>query len=87
MTKIIINDEHQIEGDFTFKVSYDSTQNPPRVAIEGVMTSTEPYMEEINRIESARYLLEGVHVYTEEFGSSDKNIAYYFTAKSFSIAE
>ena len=87
MAKVLINDKNTIEGNFTFRVSYDNSQKPPLVSIEGILTSEVPYMEVITRIESERYLLDGVHVHAEEFGSNDKNIAYYFTAKSFAIAD
>jgi hypothetical protein len=43
--------------------------------------STHRYFEEISQIETRRYVLKGVEVFQEDFGSDDHQIAYSFTAK------
>ena len=44
------------------------------------------YIVDINKIESARYLLENVDVYREVYGTDDFNILYEFTANGIDIS-
>ena len=44
------------------------------------------YIVDINKIESARYLLENVDVYREVYGTDDFNILYDFTANGIDVS-
>lgn len=44
------------------------------------------YIVDINKIESARYLLENVDVYREVYGTDDFNILYEFTANGVNVS-
>ena len=44
------------------------------------------YIVDINKIESARYLLENVDVYREVYGTDDFNILYEFTANGIDVS-
>lgn len=51
------------------------------IVTEGILKMHE-YVEEIVQIESIRYLIKDVEVYSESFGSSDDFILYYFRGDS-----
>lgn len=78
MAKIIINDEVRANG----KLSATRTLNEEKngFIISGVLAS-HLYYENIKSLESNRFILTGVEVYQEAFGSDDYDILYYFTAK------
>ena len=44
------------------------------------------YIVDIDKIESARYLLENVDVYREVYGTDDFNILYEFTANGVNVS-
>lgn len=44
------------------------------------------FIVDINKIESARYLLENVDVYREVYGTDDFNILYEFTANGIDVS-
>lgn len=44
------------------------------------------YIVDINKIESARYLLENVDVYREVYGTDDFNILYEFTTNGIDVS-
>ena len=44
------------------------------------------YIVDIDKIESARYLLENVDVYREVYGTDDFNILYEFTANGIDVS-
>ena len=60
---------------------------------EGQMTGTQvtgmlaahEYFEEITEIESERFIVKGVNVYKESFGSNEYLILYYFIAEDFDV--
>ena len=87
MSKILINDEFTIEGQFSMEAVYDIKSNPPIVNIRGVLTSDKGYLPLINSLENERYRITGVNVYQETYGSEEDMIAYHFSAKSFAIAD
>lgn len=87
MSKVRVNGEFTVDGEFSFSVSYDTTQNPPVVSIEGAFTSSAGYMPEIHSLENERYILTGVRVHQEGFGSEENAMVYNFAAKSFGIAD
>ena len=44
------------------------------------------YIVDVDKIESARYLLENVDVYREVYGTDDFNILYEFTANGIDVS-
>jgi len=86
MSRIMVNGAFCIEGAFSFSSDYDPASNPPLMKIEGTLSSRAGYLPDIRRLENERYLLDGVYVYREGYGSEEDEIVYYFTAKSFAVA-
>lgn len=93
MAKIIINDDLQVNGKLSFErglveeayIDTDGSQKTKQsFRIEGVL-STHLYFDDIEKLETNRYELEGVEVYKEAFASDDYNILYYFTARRLNI--
>lgn len=81
MSEILINDTIIVEGELSFKKTVDNSQKPPKLIIEGLL-STHKYFEEITQVESERYVLKGINVQQESYGSNDFNIVYGFYAVS-----
>lgn len=82
MAKLVINDNLLIKG----KLSFERALNEEGTAfiIQGVL-STHLYFDDIEKIDSNRFTLDGVEVYKETFGSDDYNILYHFTAKQLEV--
>lgn len=76
-----------MEGRFTFNSEYDLKSVPPLTDIRGVFISDAGYLGGITCLENERYAVTGIHVYREEYASEEDSIAYYFTAKSFAVAD
>ena len=87
MSKVIINDQIEVEGSFSFSTSLDSSVNPPIISINGVFTSAAGYFPEIYSLENERYLITGITVVEESYGSEEDMIAYNFKAKAYGIAD
>ncbi len=87
MSKVCINGSFMVEGEFSFSIDYDTTKNPPLMTIEGQFKTASGYLPEINTIENERYLLSGIRVYQEAFGSEEDYVLYSFTAKAFGMAD
>lgn len=85
MAKVRINGEFNIEARFSFSVEYPPDPTMPLKSIEGVLVSSSGYMPDIRSIENGRYLLTGVYVYAEDYGSDEDEIVYRFRAKSYSM--
>ena len=81
MAKIIINDSKLVNGALNITRSLGSKGN---IIVEG-MLATHKYIELIDRIESERYILNGVFVTKEQFASNDAMIIYTFTADELKI--
>lgn len=86
MANIRINSVAMIDGKVTANRILDKSQNPPRLIVEGAL-QTKEYIEEIFRIETARFTLEDVEVFHESFGTEDDEIVYVFTAGNLIVAE
>lgn len=88
MAKIDVNDELRVNGRLSFSRSLISEMiNEKEVksfVINGIF-ATHLYFEEINKLDSERYILEEIEVHSEDFGTDDYNILYNFTAKSLEI--
>lgn len=74
MKEISINDGKLVKGKFSV---VNENENGQIVSYGQLVTHR--YYEEINTIESERYLAENVEVVKEEFGSEDFYILYTFT--------
>lgn len=87
MAKIKIkngNKLYEVKGTFTFEGNLIEVNGEERIEVGGAI-STHKYLEDIQEIESDRYIIKGVRVYNEVFGSEDFNILYNFTADSYII--
>lgn len=85
--KIITGDKQtkNVKGRLTFETKLvENTNGEEDIIIAGSMT-THRYIDDISKIESSRYILTGVEVYNEVFGSEDFNILYNFTAKDLCV--
>lgn len=87
MSTILVNNEYPVEGEFSFSVSYDDTQRPPIRSINGVFSCKAGYLPEITSLENDRYVLTGIHVHQEDFGSEENTMLYHFEAKAFGMAD
>ena len=80
MAQIKINKDRFVEGKFTVKQRLvEDEKGNGNVVVHGIF-STHDYIEELNTLESERYLLLGVKVFEETFGTNDYEITYDFTA-------
>ena len=97
MAQIKINKEKFVEGRFTVKQKLVESENlvpdengnmvpQQKVVIAGMFT-THDYIEELDTIESERYLIRDINVYEETFGSNDYEISYEFVAGSLTVKE
>lgn len=75
--KITTTDGTILETQGQMTVSLDKTTDGEIICIGNL--ALHQYIEEIETIESSRYLLTGVDVYKEIFGTNDFNILYEFT--------
>lgn len=87
MAQIKINTETFVNGKCSITRISDPTEiNEFNTRTVGIL-STHPYFEDIHTIETERYLLTGVEVQQEDFGSNDYNIKYSFTAEDLIIKD
>lgn len=84
MAKIIVNNEIKANG----KVSVSRTINDEKDGfIIGGVFSSHLYYENITSLETERFIIEGIEVYQENFGSDDYDILYNFVAKKFRLKD
>lgn len=81
MAKIIVNNELELNGKITIRRFFDENS---KLHIEGSM-ATHFYVEEINTLETSRFLIRGINVQEEVYGSEDYDILYNFTASFLDI--
>ena len=81
MYKIIINNEIELLGLVSFNIVNDNGEY-----IKEGMLKTHRYIEEIEMIECERFILTGVNVIAESFGSVDPFIVYNFTFNDYDVA-
>ena len=87
MAQIKINKDRFVEGKCTVKQRLvEDEKGNGNVVVHGIF-STHDYIEELNTLESERYLLLGVKVFEETFGTNDYEITYEFTAESLTIKD
>lgn len=76
-------------GKVSFNRDLQLTDDPePKLyfLIRGLLVMHD-YVDNISEIETERYLLKGVSVYSESFGSNEFNIAYSFEAQDLVIKD
>jgi len=79
MAEIVINDTRYARGKLSITRQADIKSNPTKIVVSGVL-SIHRYFEEITQLETRRYILKGVNVYEEDYGSDDHSIIYKFIA-------
>jgi hypothetical protein len=84
MSDIKVNDKLTVEGKFSVATTVNNATKPPQVQINGVFQSAE-YIEEITKLENDRYVIAGVKISQESFGSEEEDIFYTFTAGSVKV--
>lgn len=89
MAKLIITTDerkqYKVNGQITFSDQLIELEDNKRgIYISGKMT-THLYIDNIDKIETHRYILTGVNVIRETFGSNDFDILYEFEAKDFIV--
>lgn len=78
--EIIINGSEFTHGLVTIQIEADGDN----YVLSG-MLKTHKYIEEIDSIECDKFLIKGVEVYSETFGSIEELILYRFTYKDIDI--
>lgn len=87
MSEIKVNKEKFVNGRLTIqREKIQSTNNDLQILMKGLFTTHE-YFEEIHTLESERYLLQGINVLKESFGSNDYDIGYEFFISDLIIKE
>ena len=81
MANIKVNNELVVKG----KVSITRKRTEENEIIIYGSFMTHIYYEEIKTLETERYLITGIDVYEEMYGSDDYNIIYNFRAKDIKI--
>ena len=87
MAQIKINTEIFVNGKCSITRVSDPTEvDEFNTSTVGIL-STHPYFEDIHTIETERYLLTGVEVQQEDFGSNEYNIKYTFTVEDLIVKD
>lgn len=84
MSKVKINNSITVNGKFTIEVFADKNSKPTTIYKRGIF-ETNKYIEEISSLENERYLITGIDVYKEIYGSEDDIISYEFSFSSMVI--
>jgi hypothetical protein len=84
MADIIVNDNQVVKGKMTITRTLDIAKEPPVLTIVGQL-ETHRYFEEITVLETERYIVKGITVVQESFGSEDFNVVYTFMADSLEV--
>ena len=86
MANIKVNKEKFVKGKLTIERSAIEIEGELTIETRGIFT-THDYFEEIHTLESERYLLQGITVYKESFGSNDYDIGYEFMVKNLIVKD
>lgn len=87
MAEIKVNTEKFVNGRLTVaREKMQISDNESSIIIKGLFT-THDYFEEIHTLESERFLLQGIEVVKESFGSNDYDIGYEFLIGNLIIKE
>ena len=63
----------------------DETTFQQKLVFYGVLTLSGDYVQNINLIETDRYVIGGIDVYKEEFDSESDDIVYLFNATGIEV--
>ena len=81
----IIIAQGAVSASLTKHIEYDELDEPHQIVeINGVL-ETGYYIRELDTIETNRYLITGVDVTQERYGSLNNKIIYDFTASMFQV--
>lgn len=87
MARLMINDNITVDGKLTVnRTLVENDDGSQSIVVQGALR-TKKYIEEIDRIDSPRFSVEGVNVVQESFGSEEEEIVYTFIANSLEIEE
>lgn len=90
MAKITLktnNSEEIVNGKMTFKISKIIDDQAMEDIVCYGKLATHKYFEEIKEIKTDRFILKGINVTDETFGTNDFNILYDFEASDWEIIE
>lgn len=87
MAEIKVNTEKFVNGRLTVEREKIQISNEESQILTKGLFTTHEYFEEINTLESERYLLQGIEVIKESFGSNDYNIGYEFLIGNLIVKE
>lgn len=76
MKEIIINNQFLTQGQMSIRQYKENG----KVTVEGIL-QIEEYFDDIQSIQSDYLLVTGVDVFSEAFGTEDKDIIYNFKAE------
>ena len=78
MFKVKVNNVFETYG----MISFNIRQEGDELVREGVF-KTHMYIQEIDSLECDRFIIDGINVISEGFGSTDPFIVYYFEFEDF----
>lgn len=89
--EVVLNDSVRLAGSVSVSMTRNEKPQDPlseepyrSIIIEGAL-ATKFFEQDIEKIETRRYVIMGVDVYAEEFGSLDDEIIYRFRADAFRV--
>lgn len=87
MAEIKVNTQKFVNGRMTIEREKLKDNNGDTFIIAKGIFTTHEYFEEINTLESERYLLQGIEVLKETFASNDYDIGYEFLVGNLIVKE
>lgn len=84
MANIIVNNKLTVKGKLT--VNRTINEDKTGFIISGIF-ATHLYHEDIKSLETNRFFISGIEVFSESYGSDDYNINYNFIAKNFKLKD
>ena len=89
--EVVLNNAVRVAGSVSVSMTRNETPQDPlssetyrSILIEGVL-ATKYFEQDIEKIETRRYVIMNVDVYSEEFGSLEDEIIYRFRADAFRV--
>lgn len=83
-SNIVINDNIKVTGAVSYSLSKTVEKDEYGLDIEGFLIEgklvTAYYSQDINKIETSRYIIDNIEVVKEEFGSFQDSVVYSFKA-------
>ena len=86
LAELTINKKDKVSGGVSINRELVYAGSNPVLEVTGLM-KTDKYFEEITEIETGRYVIQGVRVTKESFGSDDDEIIYAFRADNIEVKE